>query len=43
VPDPELMIACIEAAKEKVFAHHVGIARSHDSFYTDKETEIDAY
>lgn len=43
VPDAELMIACIEAAKEQGFAHHVGIARSHDSFYTDQEAEIDAY
>lgn len=43
VPDAELMIACIEAAKKQGFAYHVGIARSHDSFYTDQETEIDAY
>ncbi len=43
VPDAELMFACIEAAKELGFAHHVGIARSHDSFYTDQEAEIDAY
>lgn len=43
VPDAELMIACIEAAKEQGFAHHVGIARSHDIFYTDQEAEIDAY
>lgn len=43
VPDAELMIACIEAAREQGFAHHVGIARSHDSFYTDQEPEIDAY
>jgi len=37
------MFACIEAAKEQGFAHHIGIARSHDSFYTDQEAEIDAY
>jgi len=37
------MFACIQAAKEQGFAHHVGIARSHDSFYTDQEAEIDAY
>ena len=43
VPDAELMIACIEAAREQGFSHHIGIARSHDSFYTDQETEIDAY
>src|SRR5690606_20944373 len=43
VPDAELMIACIEVAKDRGYAHHVGIARSDDSFYTDKEEEIDAY
>jgi len=43
IPDAELMFACIEAAKEQGFAHHIGIARSHDSFYTDQEAEIDAY
>ena len=43
VPDASLMIACIEAAKEQKVPHHVGIARSHDSFYTDREDEIDAY
>lgn len=43
VPDTELMIACIDAAKELACSHHVGIARSHDSFYTDQEVEIDAY
>ena len=43
VPDPELMIACIESAKELACPYHVGIARSHDSFYTDQEVEIDAY
>jgi uridine phosphorylase len=43
VPDADLMIACIEAAKELGCPYHVGIARSHDSFYTDQEVEIDAY
>jgi len=43
VPNAELMIACIEAAKELKCPYHVGIARSHDSFYTDQEVEIDAY
>lgn len=43
VPDPELMIACIEAARQLACPYHVGIARSHDSFYTDQEVEIDAY
>ena len=43
VPDYELLAACVEAAREKKFSAHVGLARSHDSFYTDREDEIDAY
>lgn len=43
VPDAELMFFCIEAAKENQIPYHVGIARSHDSFYTDLEEEIDAF
>ncbi len=43
VPDSELLFACVSAAKERGFRYHTGIARSHDSFYTDQEAEIDAY
>ena len=43
VPNSDLLFACINAAKERKFAYHTGIARSHDSFYTDREEEIDAY
>lgn len=43
VPDAQLLFACVESAREKGFAFHTGIARSHDSFYTDDEDEIDAY
>lgn len=43
VPDADLLIACIQAAKDLKCPYHVGIARSHDSFYTDREVEIDAY
>ena len=43
VPSSELLFACAHAATERKAAHHVGIARSHDSFYTDREEEIDAY
>lgn len=43
VPDTELMIHCIEAAKENNFPYMVGIARSHDSFYTGDEDKIYAY
>lgn len=43
VPDSDLLFACVRAAKARGFAFHTGIARSHDSFYTDREEEIDAY
>lgn len=43
VPNAELMMYCVEAAKENSLPYHVGIARSHDSFYTDNEEAIDAY
>lgn len=43
VPDSALLIACVQAAKARNIRHHTGIARSHDSFYTDREAEIDAY
>ena len=43
VPDSELLFACVSAAKKRNLAYHTGIARSHDSFYTDREEEIDAY
>lgn len=42
IPDFELMNACAEAAEEEQIPAHVGMARSHDSFYTDREDEIDA-
>lgn len=43
VPDPFLLMALMETAKDKQYAFHVGKARSHDSFYTDREEEIDHY
>jgi uridine phosphorylase len=43
VPDTNLLFACVKAAKEKDIPFHTGIARSHDSFYTDDEDAIDAY
>ena len=42
IPDFELMNACVEVAEEEQIPAHVGMARSHDSFYTDREDEIDA-
>ena len=41
VPNTELLSYAIAAAKEQNFRCHVGIARSHDSFYTDEEEKID--
>ncbi len=43
VPDTELLFACVESAKEYGFSYHTGLARSHDSFYTDREEAIDSY
>lgn len=43
IPDTELLFHCIAAAKAGNFPHHIGIARSHDSFYTGAEDEIYAY
>ena len=43
VPDFDLLCACAAAAKEEGIPAHVGLARSHDSFYTDREDEIDAF
>ena len=43
VPDSELLFACVRAAKARAYRFHTGIARSHDSFYTDREVEIDSY
>ncbi len=43
IPDTELLIKVINAAKEKNVPYYVGRARSHDGFYTDKEDEIDEY
>ena len=43
VPDTDLTNYCIEAAKEQNFSNHVGICRSHDSFYIDNEDEINAF
>ena len=43
VPDSDLLFACVCAAKNRAIRFHTGIARSHDSCYTDREAEIDAY
>lgn len=43
IPDTQLLLCAIEAAGEQKFRCHVGMARSHDSFYTDREEQIDGY
>lgn len=43
VPDTGLLMCMIEAARGLGLSYHVGKCRSHDSFYTDKENEIDNY
>lgn len=41
--DLDLLSLCRRAAHEGKFPHRVGLARSHDSFYTDREEEICRY
>lgn len=43
IPDTELLLHTINAAREKGFQYHVGCGRSHDGFYTDQEEEIDRF
>jgi uridine phosphorylase len=43
IPDTRLLMATIQAAEEQELSFHIGRARSHDSFYTDREEEIDAH
>ena len=40
VPDFDLMTACVTAARQDQLPYHVGLCRSHDSFYTDQEEEM---
>ncbi len=37
------MFAILKCARELNYRHYCGIIRSHDSFYTDRENEIDNY
>lgn len=43
VPDTEIMISLLESAGELGYNYHSGIIRSHDSFYTDDEEDIDDF
>ena len=40
VADHRLLACCCQAAREQGFGHCCGLVRSHDSFYTDRESEI---
>ncbi|MDF2655624.1 MAG: udp1 [Bacillota bacterium] len=43
IPDTQLLMSVIHAAQECKVRHFVGMARSHDSFYIDREEEITEY
>lgn len=45
IPDTEVLFEIIEAAKAQGFPYHVGIGRSHESFYfdDDENAKIEAY
>ena len=43
IPDTELLFECIEATKERGVNYHVGLARSHDSFYIENQKDINTY
>lgn len=43
IPDTDLVFQVIEAAKSCGVSYYVGKVRSHDTFYTEREEEIDHY
>ncbi|VBB04916.1 Hypothetical protein LUCI_0122 [Lucifera butyrica] len=43
IPDPVLMQALLYCAEELGYTYHCGRIRSHDSFYTDIESEVDRF
>jgi uridine phosphorylase len=43
VPDTELLLHLLQTVKDNQYPYHTGVIRSHDSFYTDDEGEIDHY
>ena len=43
IPDLGLLNACVASGKARGFTCHVGLARSHDSFYIDDDAEISEY
>ncbi len=43
IPDTDLLMRVIDSAKNAGYRYHVGIARSHDSFYIDNEEEVSRF
>lgn len=43
IPDFSLVTKIVEVIEENKFDYHMGIVRSHDSFYIDNEEEVMAY
>lgn len=43
IPDTELLMHCIESARERDDRYHLGIVRTHDSFYVDDIKEINEF
>ncbi|MCH5586074.1 nucleoside phosphorylase [Shimazuella sp. AN120528] len=43
IPDTHLLFHLVNTAKDCQYPHHLGVIRSHDSFYTDHEAEIDQF
>lgn len=42
VADPDLLAACVRSGRDKGFRCHVGLCRSHDSFYIDEVADVNA-
>lgn len=43
IPDTELLIHVMQAAKKQNFPYHVGIGRSHDALYLDPKQTLDQF
>jgi uridine phosphorylase len=43
IPDTDLLVQLLDTVKRLGYPFHVGRVRSHDSFYTDAEQELDRY
>ena len=43
IPDTELLMDVIQAAKAMEYPYHVGIGRSHDCLYGDPKANLDTY